>query len=238
MLEEPAWGFDAHLDTNDGKKLFHCGGVSLYASPATGSSSWSVGPGLVWKPTSSLSLEVRPALDRCVEDAQYVARVAAPGEVPADFGGSRYVFARLDQTTVSAGIRFNVCLTPNLSLQTYAQPLISAGSYSDFKELARSRSYEFTHYGAAYERAAGRVSPAGGTPFGLGDPDFNFKSLRGNAVLRWEYRPGSVLYFVWTQERSDTQDIGDLEFGPSTRRLFDAQANDIFLVKATYYLDL
>ena len=87
--------------------------------------------------------------------------------------------------------------------------------------------------------ASGVVTPAGGgTPFELSDPTFNVKSLRGNAVLRWEYRPGSVLYLVWTQERTDSQDVGDLRFGPSTRRLFDARANNIFLVKATYYLSL
>jgi hypothetical protein len=237
-VEEPAWGFTTHLDTNDGKRLFYCGGFSVSGSPATGSRYWSVAPRLVWKPASSLSLEVRPSLERSVEDAQYVTRAAAPGEVPADLGGMRYVFARLDQTTVSAGIRFNVCLTPNLSLETYVQPLLSAGRYRDFKELARSRSYEFRHYGSSYDPATGTVTPAGGTPFAVGDPEFNFKSLRGNAVLRWEYRPGSVLYFVWTQERTDQEDIGDLRFGPSSRRLFDAQASDIFLVKATYHLNL
>ncbi len=79
---------------------------------------------------------------------------------------------------------------------------------------------------------------AGGTPFPLEDPSFNFKSLRGTAVLRWEYRPGSVLYFVWTQERTDEEGLGELRLGPSTRRLLDAQASDIFMVKATYHLGL
>jgi len=55
-------------------------------------------------------------------------------------------------------------------------------------------------------------------------------------VLRWEYRPGSVLYFVWTQERADFVPDGDLEFGPSTRRLLDAPVNDVFMVKLTYHL--
>ena len=76
---------------------------------------------------------------------------ATGGEVPDDFGGFHYVFARLDQTTVAATIRLNVSLTPNLSLQTYLQPLISAGRYTDFKELARSRSYDFIHYASAAE---------------------------------------------------------------------------------------
>ena len=205
---------------------------------AGGTDYWNLDPAVEWKPTSSISIQVGPSLQRAVEDAQYVTRVAAPGEVPADFGGLRYVFARLDQTTVSADIRLDVSFTTNLTLQTYLQPLISAGRYTDFKDLARAGSYEFRHYGAAWDPVTGTVTPAGGTPFALTDPSFNFKSLRGNAVLRWEYRPGSVLYLVWTQQRTDEESVGELRFGPSARRLFDAQADDIFLVKATYHLDL
>jgi hypothetical protein len=202
---------------------FELGG---FRRPAAGSWNWSAGPSVTWKPVSSLALSLEPGFERNVEDAQYVTSAAAPGEVPADFGERRYVFARLDQRTVSANVRFNVSFTPNLSLETYLQPLVSAGEYTDFKELARSRSYDFVHYDEA------------GAPLALPDPSFNFKSLRGNAVLRWEYRPGSVLYFVWTQERTDFERLGELRFGPSTRRLFDAEADDVFMVKATYYLDL
>jgi hypothetical protein len=158
--------------------------------------------------------------------------------VPADFGGDRYVFARMDQTTVAADIRLNVSFTPRLSLQTYLQPLVSAARFSDFKELARAGAYDFVHYGALYDPAAATVAPAGGTAFTLYDPSFNTRSLRGNAVLRWEYRPGSVLFLVWTQQRSDDESSGDLRLGHSARRLFDAEANDVFMVKATYHLDL
>ena len=210
-------------------------------APSSGTQAASLAPSVEWKPASNFTLSVGPGLDRTLEDAQYVTRVAAPGEVPAGFGGLRYVFARMDQTTLSANLRLDVSFTRNLTLQTYVQPLISAARFGGFKELARAGSYEFVRYGrdggSSYDRETGIVDPgAGGTPFALADPSFNFKSLRGNAVLRWEYRPGSVLYFVWTQERTDSEDLGDLRFGPSTRRLFDAQANDIFMVKATYYL--
>lgn len=73
------------------------------------------------------------------------------------------------------------------------------------------------------------VDPDGAGPaemLSFGKPDFNFKSLRGNAVLRWEYMPGSTLYFVWTQSRSDFEDVGDFRFGSS--------AENIFMIKATY----
>jgi hypothetical protein len=247
LMTQPAYScYSVHLDTNDGKKLFSCTNLYAEGSPVAGSWYYSVTPRLVWKPVSALSLEVGPSLDWNIDNAQYVKQVSDPGLVPADFGGYRYVFAHLDQRTASASIRCEVSFTPNLSLQTYVQPLISAGKYTGFKELARPRSFDFVHYGrdngSTYDPATRLVDPDGpGGPaqaFELGDPSFNFKSLRGNAVLRWEYQPGSVLYFVWTQDRTDAEDFGDLRFGPSTRRLLDAQANNIFMVKATYYLSL
>jgi hypothetical protein len=216
---------------------------SLHADQTTTPSAghtdyWDIYPAVEWKPATNFSIQVGPNYSRAIENAQYVRTVAAPGEVPADLGDQRYVFARMDQTLLSADIRLDVSFSTTLTMQTYIQPLICAGRYTDFKELARAGSYDFIHYGASYDPATRTVTPAGGKPFRLRDPSFNSRSLRGNAVLRWEYRPGSVLYFVWTQQRTDQQAFGDLRLGPSTRRLFDAQANDVFLVKATYYLGL
>jgi hypothetical protein len=213
--------------------------ASANGSPGVGTYCVAANPAVEWKPLSNLSVSVGPGYDHTVEDAQYVTQVDAPGEVPAGFGDRRYVFARLEQTTISANIRINVSFTPNLSLQTYLQPLFCASHYTDFKELARVGAYDFARYGAAYDPATGMVTPpGGGTPFALDDPSFNYRSLRGNAVLRWEYRPGSALYVVWTQTRSDDEARGDLEFGHSMHRLFDAHADDIFLVKATCGFDL
>jgi hypothetical protein len=220
-------GFEAglYVGTSDTEKLVYTLDVGASGFPSTGSIYHYLSPGVTWKPVSNFSMSVGPGFERNIEDAQYVDAVHDPGNVPADFGDHHYVFARLDQKTVSANIRLNVSFTPNLSLQTFIQPLISAGRYMGFKELARSRSYEFIAYGET-------------PPYGLEDPSFNFKSLRGNAVLRWEYRPGSTLFLVWTQRRTDSEESGDLRFGPSSRRLLDAKADNIFLAKVTYYLNL
>jgi hypothetical protein len=68
------------------------------------------------------------------------------------------------------------------------------------------------------------------------DPDFNVRSLRGNAVLRWEYRPGSALFFVWQQERSGFEALGGFNAGRDVGRLFREPARNVFLVKATYWI--
>ncbi len=113
----------------------------------------------------------------------------------------------------------NWTFSPALSLQLYAQPLISAGRYDRFRQLARPRSYDFTPAAEPY------------------NPDFNFRSLRGNAVLRWECLPGSTLYLVWAQTRSDAVDVGDFAFRRSMSGLWKAPADNIFMVKATYWMN-
>jgi hypothetical protein len=240
LMEEP-WGtyWAVNFSTAGRNRLVY----SLYADrnytpDAERTDFYNIFPAVEWKPASNLSIQVGPSFQRAIENAQYVRWVPAPGEVPENFGGLRYVFARMDQTTVSADIRLNVSLSTNLTLQTYIQPLISAGHYTDFKELARAGSYDFIHYGENYDPATGIVTPAGGTPFLLPNPDFNFKSLRGNAVLRWEYRPGSTFFFVWTTncgffssrpQFQPLQDVSNLCTGRST---------NAFAVKFNYWLSL
>ncbi len=84
--------------------------------------------------------------------------------------------------------------------------------------------------------ADGAAGPA--PAFTFADPDFNFRSLRGNAVLRWEWRPGSTLYLVWTQARSDTAPVGDVRLGRDGDALLRARPDDILLVKVSYWLGL
>jgi len=164
--------------------------------------------------------------------------------------GTRYLFAESVQKSASIGTRLNWTFTPKLSLQLYAQPLIFAIDYFDYKELAESNSYTFNIYGkdagstlASSTGSDGAtthtIDPDGTGPaesFDLPDADFNFKSLRGNVVLRWEYRPGSVFYFAWAQNRSDIASVGEFDLGANTRDLLQAESDNIFLIKFTYWL--
>ena len=175
--------------------------------------------------------------------AQYVKTVDDP-TATATYG-ARYVFATLDQTSMSLDTRLNWTFSPKLSLQLYVQPFVVTGLYRDFKELRQPRAYEFDVYG----RQAGtiqrdstgtyRIDPDGSGPdsvFTVKDPNFNFRSLLGNAVLRWEYRPGSAIFLVWQQSRSETQPFGDFDFSRDFRALLQNGPENIVAVKATYWL--
>jgi Domain of unknown function (DUF5916)/Carbohydrate family 9 binding domain-like len=227
------------LDTDGKRTRFYYIDMFAYVQPGPESYYAELEPGIELKPTSNLMLQVGLETVRNREDAQYVTTEADP--TATETYGSRYVFAELDLTTVGLPIRLNYAVTPNLSLQLYAQPFFAAGSYSEFKELAAPNTYTFNIYGtggSTYDPSTGVVDPDGGGPapaFDVGPPDFNFVSLRGNAVLRWEYTPGSTLFFVWTQERNDEQPTGDFDFKEDSRRLFDLDPTNTFLVKLTYY---
>ncbi len=157
-------------------------------------------------------------------------------------GGVRSVFSNLVLHSVSADIRLNWAFNPRLSLQLYMQPYIAVGANNTFKELARSRRFEFNIFGQngstiSLDNGNYTVDPDGPGPassFSFANPDFNLKSLRGTVVLRWEYHPGSVLYLVWTQNRADYSHPGDYDFGRDLGRLFSAPGDNIFLLKLTY----
>ena len=196
------------------------------------------------KPLPSLSISTGPSLHRSKELAQYLSTEDDATAV-ATFG-KRYVFGRIEQTRLTLQTRVNWVLNPNVSLQVYMQPLVAAGRYDDFKELAAPRTFAFRSYaraGSSFSYDAGSrsysVDPDAFGPsssFSFDNPDFNFKSLRLNAIFRWEFRPGSTLYAVWTEQREDDAHPGDFRARRDLSRLFSASSDDVFLLKMTYWL--
>ncbi len=196
----------------------------------------------------TLTIQVGPDIAKGIFNAQWVGAFTDPSANTTY--RSRYIFAHLDQTTLAANIRADWILSPYLSLQVYIQPLIASGKYSQFKALQKSRSYDFLTYGENGSTIVDNLSSNGSInsytldPDGSGpaasqtinNPDFRYLSLRGSAVLRWEYLPGSTLYFVWTQNRQDTQNTGEFSLGPSVSNLLNLNADNIFLIKISYWL--
>jgi len=156
--------------------------------------------------------------------------------------GTRYVFGNIDQKTLSGVIRLNWTFTPKLTLQLYLQPFLAVGHYDKFKELAQSKSFDYNIYGEGTSTISFTddyyyVDPDGSglsPEFSFYNPDFNYKSFRGTIVLRWEYLPGSILYFVWTQNRADFANPGEFNFSRDIGNLFTAPGDNVFLIKVSY----
>jgi hypothetical protein len=235
-------GYEANVFVNsDSRKKWVFGfGGNLYQSD---SSTFRVLQTKVeWKPISNLSVSVNPLFERDTTPAQWIDNFDDP--LATSTFGARYVFGELKQKTLSSSLRLNWTFSPKLSLQLYAQPLVSSGNYRNYKELERPRSYDFRIYNQDFIRQDGVdfvIDPDGPGPANsirFENPNFNIRSLRGNAILRWEYKPGSAVYFVWTQTRSDEEDIGAFQFGRSFGKLWRANSDNIFMVKFSYYLNL
>ena len=144
--------------------------------------------GLEMRPISNVSINISPGYEKGYDKTQWIDAFDDPTAISTF--GKRYVFGELEQTTVSASIRINWTFNPQLSLQLYVQPLISSGKYTNFKELARPKSYDYTIYGengsTIDENNIADPDGSGPAPkIDIGNPDFNFTSLRANAVLRW-----------------------------------------------------
>jgi hypothetical protein len=182
-----------------------------------GHGSWfrNFEPRVTLRPTPPLNVSAGIRVGRDVIDSQWVAKESDPND--------HYVFGRLDQTTVALTTRVSYTVTPNVSLQLYAEPFVSGGKYTHFKELVDGPAREY----------AKRYAPFDATT----TPDFNVKSFRTTNVLRWEYRRGSTLFLVWQQARDHEAASGDFRFSRDVRGIFDLPATNVLLVKFAYWLN-
>jgi hypothetical protein len=229
--------------STDGRKRY--GFTTNLALTTTAEGSWSrtIGLSTDVRPSSALTVSVGPQLSRVFSHAQYITSVG--DETATATYGRRYIFGNLSQTSLSLATRVNWTFSPDLTLQLYLQPLVVSADYGEYKEFSRPRSYAFAVYGrdqgSLVPDGSGGVvvdpdGPGPSQPFALGNQDFNFRSMRGNAVLRWEYRRGSTLFLVWQQDRSGVAGIGDFDLTRDSRALFGTRAENVLLVKLSYWL--
>ncbi len=226
-----------------------------YTDRHRGGYRWQSEIEITLRPSPSLELQFRPEYSTQLEPAQYVTQTDDLGFEPTY--GRRYLFSDLKRREFSFETRLNAVFNPRLSLQLYAQPLVSSGDYLTYKQLARSESFDFDVFeeGIALVNG-GTVMCMGGrtcvedderhvdfdgdgiADFDFEDRDFNIHSLRMNAVLRWEFRPGSTFFLVWQQSRRDRRDIGSFKLGRDVGALWDLDAENVFILKVDYWLGL
>jgi hypothetical protein len=229
---------------SDGRGAWSIGTSAGINWNSAGGYNRQVGINLGFQPTSNVRLSFNPSFARIRNVSQFVRGVLDPTATPTF--GRRAVFANLDQRELALDTRLDWTFSPTMSLQLYVQPLISAGDFSRYKEFAAPGTFSFDEYGrdvgsisrndttAIYTIDPDDAGPA--AAFTFPDQNFNFRSLLGNLVFRWEYRPGSTLFVVWQQSRSGQAGIGDFSFQRDFGAIFDNPAVNVFAVKMTYWL--
>lgn len=159
---------------------------------------------------------------------------------------NRYLTATIDQETYSLEMRLTYMLTPNLSLQFWGQPFVSKGNYSQFKTVTDPKNKEYSRrfrafsqdqifYNGETENYEVDENRDGKVDYQIGNPNFNFVEFRSNMVLRWEYIPGSTLFLVWNQGRSENLPVNrNYGMNALSEGLLDVYPRNIFLIKYTY----
>ncbi|HEX2211769.1 MAG TPA: DUF5916 domain-containing protein, partial [Longimicrobium sp.] len=204
------------------------------------------GANLNVRPNSRVQFSVGPRLNYTRDPWIFVAEGREADGTP------HYVFGDIRNRSLSLSTRLNYAFTPRLTLELYAQPFVAAGEYSEFREVVDGHAPEFYDRFHDYvvgteidagepERYGVRLDGEGDPDFTFRNPDFNFKELRTNAVLRWEYRPGSALFVVWSHGRSHFVQDGSFGLRRDFGRLFDdalAPPTNVLAIKLNYWLNL
>ena len=195
-----------------------------------------------YKPAPNWAVELTPEWSRERRNDQFVSSVADP--LAATTFGRRYVFAHLDQTEIGMGTSVNVTFSPLLSLEVFARPFLGSGTFGGLRELSRPRSFDFTRYDLT-----GTVTPNGdeiiidpdgpglAEEFEVDDERFTTRSLRGSAVLRWEWRAGSTLFLVWQHQRENEDALGTVRLRRDLEELGRARPDNVFVVKLSWWVN-
>jgi len=199
---------------------------------------------LDWRPAPQARVRLGPSYEQQHTTGQYVQAVR-DRFAPAAFASTRYVFANVRQHEVRLDTRVDWTFSPWISLQLFLQPFAATGRFSRFKEFTTPRRFEFAEYGrdrgtvTAPVAGAITVDPddAGPSPsFVIPNQDFTVRALRGNAVFRWEYRPGSSVFLVWSQQREQGfDDVRDNVAGQAARTFGDP-GRHVFLIKFSRWI--
>ena len=233
---DPRWGTDFVIGTDDSKRL----SFELYHGTVLGSSRYAqfAFAQATYRPMRNFNLSARLTYGHWEKKLEYVS---AP---TTDDDGKAYVMGALRNEELILTLRMNYSITPDLSIQFYGNPFFSSGKYTDFKRATntsdkkyenrfRPLSSDVISYDA--EENSYSVSEANGDKYSFDNPDFSFREFRFNLVTRWEYRPNSILYLVWGQERSGSAGQFISSFPQNTKALFSYYPGNVFMIKLNYW---
>ena len=189
------------------------------------------------RPSAQTEVELMPSMEWRRSGSQFIDR-------PLTTSGRRYLVGDLRQRTAALTMRGSYAFTSTLTLQLYAQPFVSKGRYARVGEVTQPMASSPAARVAFFDPAAVTTSadgasvtyPTSGGAVTIDNPDFSFAQLNANTVLRWEYRPGSTLYAVWNQGRTQDGYDGAVSVESGARTLGRAPATNVFLVKWSHYL--
>ena len=241
MATPQSWNYVVRLGNSFGAKTSWNGRV-YYGEDELGGETYRLSGGLSIRPSTRFQFSATPNYLRSITPRQYIATLDSG---PAATYDKRYVFGTIDQSTFLMQLRANYAIGPDLTLELYGEPFAASGRYHGFGHLAAARTFDLVQYGpdTLTTPSIGRdangnyvIHDAGGYRRNIGNPDFNILSFHSNAVLRWEWRPGSTLFLVWAQNRQGFDQRGRLVGFRELWDSFGASGDNFLAVKISYWI--
>ncbi len=238
LRADAAWSGFAYVNTDTRKKVWFSLNGNVGHQPATGYINGGISAGATVQARSNVDLFIGPSWQETDNPLQYV------DQVPDGQKNTHYIFASIKQATASLTMRLNWTFSPHLSLQAYAQPFVATGRYSAFKDVDNAGAHKYADRfqsitGTDYTEDSNNIYVSrGGQAYTLGRPDFDLRQLRSTIVLRWEYRPGSSVFAIWSHGQTNTLYDGRFDFGRDLSGLARDPSDDVVMVKVNYWVGL
>ncbi len=245
----PRWRFSREnfvftfFGTDRSKKLSSRMGFVYSQAKQNNFSFLNIEAGITYQPTDALKISLEPQYSSNPSKTQYVTSNDVNFSPITYNGDNRYILGTIDNQTLSAAVRLNYTVNPNLSIQFYGEPFISRANFTDFKYVTNptaenlyDRFYQYEDTEISYSNGTYLVDEDtdGNVDYDFRNPDFSFVQFRSNLVVRWEYIPGSELFLVWSQGITGFVDPLEHLFTGLENGILDQRPENIFLVKATY----
>ena len=237
MLIPESWSNNIYIKTDPSEKIFFDLNTYLSLSGNNSAQSFSVTPGISIMPADILKLSLSIDYSSNTNDLQYI-------DTKTINTGTRYLLGKIEQHTLNFIFRIDYNLTPELSIQYYGSPFASAGKYSEFKVVKDPKNLEykdrFSLFNPILNGNTYQVSENNNhqVDYTFSNPDFNFFQFRSNLVLRWEYLPGSQIYIVWAQERTNYINPANYSVYNALYKLTNIYPDNIFLIKLNYWFSI
>ena len=237
---DPYFSTNIRVNTNTAKRMsgslqyigeHNVNGYSLFNS---------LSPGITLRVGNHIHLSGNFNYQWNTNDMQYVGQ--AVGQIS---GKTYYVTGAMDQQTYGVTLRIQANISPDISIQFYGSPFTSIASYSNFKRNDQTTSQK---YGERYHQfVSSEISQTDNDRFTVlenGDhysfslPDFSFNEFRSNLVFRWEYLPGSTLYFAWIHSLSNRKNQYVSGWRDNLDTIFDLPSTNTFMVKMNFWFGM
>jgi len=243
LVYDGGWNPWIYIDSDNRKKIQLSFNYFNYRRDHKTATHHNANLGIRWQISDAFNVSLEPGISKRYEETEYIS-------LPDSLNENIYIRGKIQQSTTYLTFRLNYNITPDFTVQFYAMPFISAGKYSEFKRITNSKAdkyydryIQYTNEQVSYD-SENEIYNIDEDINGMPDirfdqPNFNVFDFNSNLVIRWEYKPGSTVYLVWSQNRSESFNYGNFDLLEDIKTLFlETYPRDVFLVKFSYRFGL